>query len=409
MPLFAYKIIDANGRERRGTIESPNKATVKSKFLSEGYYITEIKERSGNQGFSFDFLRKMFSFGVKKVPLDEVAAMTRLLATLQKAKIPLVEAIDAVAQQQENPIMKDALIIIKGKMQEGYSFSKSAREFPNIFDDLFCNMIAAGEESGATDQVLMRLSGFMESQVDLKNKVKSAMTYPIVLMCVAVLVVGVLFTVVIPKLSKMFEDVKMALPLQTKILLGLSSFIGSWWWLVALLIFASVVLFKRYISTPKGELWWAKVKITAPVIGRVNRQVAISRFAETLSTLLHSGVPILNALDIVKKIIDNKILENAVSVARENIKEGESIAVPLKRSGEFPPIVIQMIAIGEQSGELEEMLETLSASYSKEVTYTMEKLTSMLEPLMIVGLAGVIGFIVFAVVMPILQLNDAVG
>jgi len=409
MPLFAYKIIDANGRERRGTIESPNKATVKSKFLSEGYYITEIKERSGNQGFSFDFLRKMFSFGVKKVPLDEVAAMTRLLATLQKAKIPLVEAIDAVAQQQENPIMKDALIIIKGKMQEGYSFSKSAREFPNIFDDLFCNMIAAGEESGATDQVLMRLSGFMESQVDLKNKVKSAMTYPIVLMCVAVLVVGVLFTVVIPKLSKMFEDVKMALPLQTKILLGLSSFIGSWWWLVALLIFAAVVLFKRYISTPKGELWWAKVKITAPVIGRVNRQVAISRFAETLSTLLHSGVPILNALDIVKKIIDNKILENAVSVARENIKEGESIAVPLKRSGEFPPIVIQMIAIGEQSGELEEMLETLSASYSKEVTYTMEKLTSMLEPLMIVGLAGVIGFIVFAVVMPILQLNDAVG
>ena len=409
MPLFAYKIIDANGRERRGTIESPNKATVKSKFLSEGYYITEIKERSGNQGFSFDFLRKMFSFGVKKVPLDEVAAMTRLLATLQKAKIPLVEAIDAVAQQQENPIMKDALIIIKGKMQEGYSFSKSAREFPNIFDDLFCNMIAAGEESGATDQVLMRLSGFMESQVDLKNKVKSAMTYPIVLMCVAVLVVGVLFTVVIPKLSKMFEDVKMALPLQTKILLGLSAFIGSWWWLVAILIFAAVVLFKRYISTPKGELWWARVKITAPVIGRVNRQVAISRFAETLSTLLHSGVPILNALDIVKKIIDNKILENAVGVARENIKEGESIAVPLKRSGEFPPIVIQMIAIGEQSGELEEMLETLSASYSKEVTYTMEKLTSMLEPLMIVGLAGVIGFIVFAVVMPILQLNDAVG
>ncbi|MBO4441012.1 type II secretion system F family protein [bacterium] len=409
MPLFAYKIIDANGREKRGTIESPNKATVKSKFLAEGYYITEIKERSGNQGFSFDFLRKMFSFGVKRVPLDEVAAMTRLLATLQKAKIPLVEAIDAVAQQQENPVMKDALIIIKGKMQEGYSFSKSAREFPNIFDDLFCNMIAAGEESGATDQVLMRLSGFMESQVDLKNKVKSAMTYPIVLMCVAVLVVGVLFTVVIPKLSKMFEDVKMALPLQTKILLGLSSFIGNWWWLVAILIFAAVVLFKRYISTPKGELWWAKVKITAPVLGRVNRQVAISRFAETLSTLLHSGVPILNALDIVKKIIDNKILENAVGVARENIKEGESIAVPLKRSGEFPPIVIQMIAIGEQSGELEEMLETLSASYTKEVTYTMEKLTSMLEPLMIVGLAGVIGFIVFAVVMPILQLNDAVG
>ncbi|MBQ3369107.1 type II secretion system F family protein [bacterium] len=409
MPLFAYKIVDANGKEKKGTIESPNKAAVKTKFLSEGYYITEISEKSGAQGFSLDFLRKMFSFGAKKVPLDEVASMTRLLATLQKAKIPLVEAIDAVAQQQENPIMKDALIIIKGKMNEGYSFSKSAREFPNIFDDLFCNMIAAGEESGATDKVLMRLAGFMESQVDLKNKVKSAMTYPIVLMIVAILVVGVLFTVVIPKLSKMFEDVKMSLPIQTKILLWLSGFIGSWWWLIALMIFGGIVAFNKYVKTPKGEIWWSRVKINAPVLGRVNRQVAISRFAQTLSTLLHSGVPILNALDIVKKIIDNKILENAVGVARENIKEGESIALPLKRSGEFPPIVIQMIAIGEQSGELEEMLETLANSYEKEVTYTMEKLTSMLEPMMIVALAGVIGFIVFSVVMPILQLNDAVG
>lgn len=408
MPLFAYKIVDANGKEKKGTIECPNKAAVKSKFLSEGYYITEISEKSANQGFSLDFLRKM-SLGTKKVPLGEVASMVRLLSTLQKAKIPLVEAIDAVAQQQENPVMKDALIIIKGKMNEGYSFSKSAREFPNIFDDLFCNMIAAGEESGATDKVLMRLAGFMESQVDLKNKVKSAMTYPIVLMCVAILVVSVLFTVVIPKLSKMFEDVRMSLPLQTKILLWLSGFIGSWWWLILIVIITAVIMFKRYIKTPKGEIWWSKVLINAPVFGKVNRQVAISRFAQTLSTLLHSGVPILNALDIVKKIIDNKVLENAVSVARENIKEGESIALPLKRSGEFPPIVIQMIAIGEQSGELEDMLETLAASYEKEVSYTIGKLTSMLEPMMIVFLAGIVGFIVFAVVMPILQLNDAVG
>jgi len=409
MPLFAYRIIDSNGKEKKGMIECPNRNAVKSKFLAEGYYITDIKEQSGGQSFSFDALKSLFPFSSRKVPLDEVASMTRLLATLQKAKIPLVEAIDAVAQQQENQTLQEALIIIKGKMNEGYSFSKSARDFPNIFDDLYCNMIAAGEESGATDKVLMRLSGFMESQVDLRNKVKSAMTYPVILMFVAVIVVGVLFTVVIPKIAKMFEDIDMALPFQTQVLIWLSGFIGDWWWLIALILVAFLIGFRKYISSGNGEKWWSRVKINMPIFGRVNRMVAVSRFAKTLSTLLHSGVPILNAMDIVKKIIDNKVLENAVATARENIKEGESIAVPLKRSGEFPPIVIQMISIGEQSGELEEMLDTLADSYEKEVSYTMERLTAMLEPIMIVLLAVGIGFIVFAVVMPILKINDAVG
>lgn len=409
MPLFAYKIIDSNGKEKKGTIECANRNAVKSKFLAEGYYITEIKEQLVSQSFSFDAIKALFPFGGNKVPLDEVASMTRLLATLQKAKIPLVEAIDAVAQQQEDKTMKEALIIIKGKMNEGYSFSRCARDFPNIFDDLYCNMLSAGEESGATDKVLTRLAGFMESQVDLRNKVKTAMTYPVILMFVAILVVGVLFTVVIPKLAKMFEDIDMALPFQTKVLIWLSGFIGNWWWLILILMIAGAIMFKKYISTEKGEYWWSKMLINMPVFGRVNRMVAVSRFAKTLSTLLHSGVPILNAMDIVKKIIDNKVLEKAVATARENIKEGESIAIPLKRSGEFPPIVIQMISIGEQSGDLEEMLDTLADSYEKEVRYTMDRLTSMLEPIMIVVLAVVIGFIVFAVVMPILKINDAVG
>jgi len=409
MPLYAYKIIDSNGKEIRGNIECANKSAVRSKFLSEGYYITEIRERSSRDGFSLGNLKGLLSFGRKKVSLDEVSSMTRLLATLQKAKIPLVESIDAVAQQQENETLKEALIIIKGKMNEGYSFSRSARDFPDIFDDLFCNMIAAGEESGATDKVLMRLAGFMESQVDLRNKVKGAMTYPIILMFVAVLVVGVLFTVVIPKLSKMFEDIEMVLPFQTQVLIWLSGFIGNWWWLIVLISIVTFIIFRKYIATKDGELKWNAFLIKMPTFGRINRMVAISRFSKTLSTLLESGVPILKALDIVKMVIDNKVLEMAVASARENIKEGESIAVPLKRSGEFPPIVIQMISIGEQSGELEEMLETLSESYEKEVRYTLDRLTAMLEPIMIVAMAVVIGFIVFAVVMPILKINDAVG
>lgn len=407
MPLYAYKIMDRAGREKKGTMEGSSRNAVKSKFQSEGWFVVEIQEKVTREGLSF--LRTIFSMKRKKVSLDEVASMTRLLATLQKARIPLVESISAVAQQQDNPRLGEVLLLVKTKMQEGYSFSRVARDFPDVFSPLYCNMIAAGEESGATEAVLLRLADFLESQMDLRNKVRSAMTYPVILFIVAILVVGMLFTVVIPKLSKMFEDVNMVLPLQTRILIWLSGMVSDWWWLMLLLAGAAFWGFNRWKKTPAGEMKWNRLLITMPIFGRLNRMVAISRFAKTLATLLTSGVPILAALDIVRRVIGNRVIEQAVAVARENIKEGESIAVPLKRSGEFPPIVIQMIAIGEKSGELEEMLETLAGSYEKEVGYSLARLTAMINPIMIVFLAVIIGFIVFAVVMPILKINEAVG
>lgn len=406
MALYAYKVIDRAGRERKGTIESTSRNAVKAKFQADGWFVVEIQEKVSREGLSL--FRTLFSMRRKKVALDEVASMTRLLATLQKARIPLVESIAAVAQQQDNPRLGEVLMLVKTKMQEGYSFSRAAKDFPDVFSPLYCNMIAAGEESGATEAVLLRLADFLESQMDLRNKVRSAMTYPVILFVVAILVVGMLFTVVIPKLSKMFEDVNMVLPLQTRILIWLSAFVSDWWWLMLLFTGAGFWWFSRWKKGAKGEIKWNRFLITMPIFGKINRMVAISRFAKTLSTLLTSGVPILSALDIVRKVIGNRIIEDAVAVARENIKEGESIAVPLKRSGEFPPIVIQMIAIGEKSGELEEMLETLAGSYEKEVGYSLERLTSMINPIMIVFLALIIGFIVFAVVMPILKINEAV-
>ena len=409
MALFSYKVIDGDGKEVKGSIEGESNNAVMLKLQANGMYIVEIKKISSRDRGNFDSFKNLTNIFKNRVSMAEISAMTRLLATLQKAKIPLDESINAVAMQQENEYLKEVMLIVKDKIREGYSFSKSAREFPKVFDDLFCNMIAAGEKSGATDKVLLRLADFMESQVDLKNKVKGAMTYPLVLMGVAVMVVGVLFTVVIPKLAKMFEDIDMALPFQTRVLIWLSGFIGSWWWLIVIVSVAGYYIFSKYIKTEKGELWWARILLIMPQFGRVNRMVAISRFAKTLSTLLTAGVPILTAFDIVKQVIGNKVLENAVFAARENIKEGESIAVPLKRSGEFPPIVIQMIAIGERSGELEDMLEMLADSYEKEVRYILDRLTALLEPIMIISLAVVVGFIVFAVVLPILQINDAVG
>ncbi len=407
MPLFAYKVVDKSGKEKKGSIEGESKSAVKQKLVSQGLFVTEIKEKTLKKTSQFSSLKDLIP--LKRVSSDEIASMTRLLATLQKAKIPLVESIDAVARQQENQRLKDVLLSIEEKMTQGYSFSKSAREFPEIFDNLYCNMIAAGEQSGATDKVLVRLADFMEAQGDLKNKVRSAMTYPVILLVIAIMVIGVLFTVVIPKLSKMFEDIDMVLPFQTRVLIWLSGFVGNWWWLILIAGIGGFFGFKKYIKTEKGSVKWNKFLLTMPIFGKVNRMIAISRFSKTLATLLDSGVPILSAFDIVRKVIGNKILEEAIAKARENIKEGESIALPLKRSGEFPPIVIQMIAIGERSGELETMLETLANSYEKEVSFTLDRLTSMIEPFMIVMLAVIVGFIVFAVVMPIIKINDAVG
>ncbi|HNT27415.1 MAG TPA: type II secretion system inner membrane protein GspF [bacterium] len=407
MALYAYRIMDRDGHERKGTIEGSSRNAVKAKFQADGWFVVDIREKASREGLSL--FRTVFSMRRKKVAIEEVASMTRLLATLQKARIPLVESIAAVAQQQDNPRLGEVLMLVKTKMQEGYSFSRAARDFPEVFSPLYCNMIAAGEESGATEAVLLRLADFLESQMDLRNKVRSAMTYPIILFVVAIMVVALLFTVVIPKISKMFEDVNMILPLQTRILIWISGTVGSYWWLILLVAVAGYAGFHRWKKTPAGEEKWNRLLITAPIFGRINRMVAISRFAKTLSTLLTSGVPILAALDIVRKVIENRVIENAVAAARENIKEGESIAVPLKRSGEFPPIVIQMIAIGEKSGELEEMLETLAGSYEKEVRYSLERLTATINPIMIVFLALVIGFIIFAVVMPILKINEAVG
>jgi len=409
MPLFSYKVIDANGKEKKGNIEGESKNSIKNKFQSEGLFVSEIIEKHSRESFKFSNFASIIQFSSRKANVGEVASMTRLLATMLKANVPLVESINAVAEQQENPHLKETLMLVKQKLQEGYSFSKAAKDFPDVFSSLYCNMLAAGEESGALDKVFVRLSDFLESQVELRNKVKSAMTYPIVLMVFALIAVSALFIVVIPQLSSMFKQMQIDLPPQTRFIIWLSSLFSDYWYIMLTLIGAIIFFVFRYIKSEKGMLKWHRMLITMPIFGKVNRMVAISRFSKTLSTLLTAGVPILGALDIVKRVIDNKILENAIATTRENVKEGESIAVPLKRSGEFPPIVTNMIAIGEKSGELEEMLETIADSFEKEVNYTLSKLTSLLEPVMLVALGLMIGFIIYAVIMPIFQMNEQIG
>jgi general secretion pathway protein F len=269
-------------------------------------------------------------------------------------------------------------------------------------------MIRAGESSGALDVVLVRLADFTESQAQLRNKILAAMLYPAIMVVVGIAIVGILFVVVIPKVTKIFEDMNVALPWTTRILIGVSSFARDFWYVVLVALPLLVLGVRRFVHTPRGRAWWDRTQLRAPVFGELIRMLALSRFAKTLATLLASGVPLLTAMDIVKNIVSNTLLAGVIDNARDAIREGESIAAPLKRSGQFPPLVYHMIAIGERSGQLEEMLRNVAKSYEAQVEMRIGALTSLLEPVMIVAMGGGVAFIVFSILMPIMQLNTFV-
>ena len=270
-------------------------------------------------------------------------------------------------------------------------------------------MIRAGESSGALDVVLVRLADFTESQARLRSKVMGALTYPAAMAVVGGAIMLILFTVVIPKITKIFEDTQVTLPWTTKILMAVATFVSGWWWALLLLAAAGFWGFLRWKETPTGRGRWDRFKLTVPIFGRLIRTIAIGRFSRTLATLLKSGVPLLSAMDIVRNIVGNVRLAEVIDQARQAIQEGESIAAPLKRSGEFPPLVHHMVAIGERSGSLEEMLGNVADAYEDQVETTVSALTSLMEPLMIVVMGAVVAFIVFSVLMPILQINTLAG
>jgi general secretion pathway protein F len=298
---------------------------------------------------------------------------------------------------------------VRERVNEGASLADALGDHPKVFAPLYVNMIRAGESSGTLDVVLSRLADFTEYQVRLRSKVMGAMMYPIIMMVVGVIIVSVLFVVVVPKIRKIFDRLESSLPLPTEVLIGVSTFVSNYWWLLLLVVGTGTVLFLRFIRSEKGREKWDRFVLRVPVFGPLVRMVAIARFTKTLGTLLSSGVPLLTALDIVKNVLNNKLLEKVVEEARVSIQEGESIAGPLKRSKQFPPLVTHMIAIGEKSGELEAMLANVASAYDQQVESKVNTLTSLLEPIMIVAMGGVVGFIVFSILLPILKMNQALG
>ncbi|MBN1946131.1 MAG: type II secretion system inner membrane protein GspF [Bradymonadales bacterium] len=411
MPVFDYTGLTPSGKRVRGSQDAENPRKLREILKSRGVFLLEHAEGSEDRIGGGTGLRREVDLGQlfrSRISSMELAMLTRQLATLQRAGVPLLESLTAVVEQVDHPRLKRVLSDIRRRVNEGSSFGNALKEHPKVFSDLYVNMVRAGESSGNLDLVLEKLTEFLDSQADLRGKIMSALYYPLVMLVLGTGVLTFLFIYVIPKVTAIFQDQKRALPLLTRILIGFTTFISNpinFLLLVALAVLA-VVLFRKWKRTERGHYRWDKLLLKMPIAGPTLRMVAVARFAGTLGTLLASGVPLLSAMDIVKEILANRRLVEVVDQVRTNVREGDSIAAPLKRSGEFPPIVVHMIAIGERTGRLESMLESVSDAYNRQVANRMRALTSLLEPLMIVLMGLIVAFIVFAILVPIMRIGQ---
>lgn len=405
MAAFEYRGLDKAGKEVKGVRDADNEKSLRSALKREGIYLTKVGKGKvkGGSGLSKEV---DFAQYFEKIKPQDVAILTRQLATLVKAGIPLVEALGAVTEQIEKPKLRRVISKIKQDVSEGSTLAGAVAKHPEAFTPLFPNMIRAGEASGTLDSVLARLAEFTEASVKLRQKVKGAMMYPIIMVVVGGLILTGMFIYVIPQITQIFADTGQELPWVTRMVIFMSDFMRDYALIVFGLLIAAVIGFRRWKKTEKGATKWDRVKLRFPVFGPLFLMIGVARFTKTLATLLRSGVPLLTALDICKAVLENRVLVAVVEDTRVSVKEGANLADPLKRSGRFPTMVTHMIAIGERSGALDEMLEVVAESYEAQVEAKISGLTTLLEPIMILGMGVTVGIIVFAVLMPILQMNS---
>lgn len=474
MAVFEYSgLVALSGKQVRGFRDADNAKLLRAVLKREGVLLVHAAEDTrGKAGATRNI--DLFAF-LQRVTVGDVAMMTRQLATLVVAGIPLVEAVAALTDQVEKAELKRVLTQVRDRLNEGTSLAKALEPHPQIFPPLYVNMVGAGEASGTLETVLERLSDFMEDQAKLRSKVSAALAYPVLMLLIGTGLITLMMIAVVPKVTAIFQSLDHALPWYTSVLIfvadvvssnqtlgfvltvlsvalvrraiavgsaakaaqragqipksdtgavvvaamptlaiGIGAFLVESWF--ALLVGCAlggaagffVARFQGFLATPAGRLWRDTVFLRLPLFGTLVRMVAVARFSRTLSTLLRSGVPLLRAMDIVKNVLGNAKLQKVIESAIGSIREGESIAQPLKRSGDFPPIVTHMIAVGEKSGQLEQMLENVARAYDTQVETRIQAMTSLLEPLIIVVMGAAVGFIAFSILMPLIQMNDFV-
>lgn len=398
MALWNYKAVNQTGKEISGTLEAPKKEDIERILLKRKLRVVKISKKPKE-------LSIKIGTGINN---QDVSRFTRQFSAMNSAGLPLLQCLDILKEQAENPNMKDVLKKIAAKIQGGSGLAESLAMHPKVFPELYCHMVAAGEAGGILDSILLRLAEYQESAERLRRKIKGAMMYPIIVMIVAVVVVAVLLLFVVPIFAKMFAAGGKELPAPTKIVMGMSDFLKDYILFIIIAVIGGIVGLKQYYKTASGRYNMDKIKLKLPGIGMLETKSCVARFTRTLGTLLSSGVSIIDALQVTGKTSGNRVLERGVMKTVESISGGNTIADPLKETEIFPPMVIQMIAVGEKTGGLPDMLLKVSDFYDEEVDAAVEAMTSMIEPLIIVFLGVVIGGLLVAMYMPMFSLADTV-
>lgn len=404
MPKFSWEGKTRTGQAQKGEMEASNEAAVMAQLRRQGIMPSKIRER----GKGLDVELKIPGFE-PKITTKDLVVFTRQFATMIDAGLPLVQCLDILSRQQPNRTFKKILSQVKESVESGSTFADALKKHPKAFDELYVNLVAAGEVGGILDTILNRLAAYIEKALKLKKQVKSAMTYPATIIGIAVVVIAVILIFVIPAFEKMFKDFGGALPMPTQVVINLSNFIQHYILVIIGGIVAFIFIVKRIYATPKGRDKMDAWALKLPIFGILIRKVAVAKFTRTLGTMISSGVPILDGLEIVAKTAGNKVVEKAIYKVRQSISEGKTIAEPLEKSGVFPAMVCQMIAVGEQSGAIDTMLNKIADFYDDEVDDAVANLTAMMEPLLMLFLGTTVGGLVIAMYLPIFKIAGTVG
>jgi len=407
MPVYEYKALDSAGKDVKGIIDAESEAQARTKLRSAGKYPVTIKRSKGRakEGGRKGGSIRLF----ERVRTEEVLVFTRQLATLVGAGIPLVQALSSLIEQTSNPALKRVIAEIRENVNEGSTLTKALSNHPKLFSSIYVNMVRAGEASGSLDVVLERLAEFGEKQQVLKARLQAALVYPIIMAVIGAGILFILVTYVVPNVTQVFGEMGQVLPWPTQFLIDLSGFFKRYWWLVLGGLVLMIYGFRYLVSLPFGRSAWDLLKLKFPIIGPVVRKVLLARFASTLGSLLNSSVELMTSMHIVKTLIDNVHVAAVIEEAMDHVEKGKSMTVALSQSPWFPPMYVQMIAVGEQSGNLEGMLEKVATSYEREVETAILGMTSLIEPIMIVGMGVAVGFVVLSILLPIFEMNQMVG
>ncbi len=408
MPVYEYKALDRNGKNRKGIIDAEGIVAARAKLRSSGKYPVSIKELPAKS-------KKKERGGLgsitifERVTSEEVIVFTRQLATLLGAGIPLVGSLNSLIEQTTNLTFKKVISQIKESVNEGNTLTNSLADHPKLFSNIYVNMIRAGEASGSLDVVLMRLSDFGEKQEHLKGRIKAALIYPVFMAIIGIGILFVLIAYIVPNITQVFLDMDRVLPLPTRLLIQLSDFLKIFWWVILLLCVGLYVAFNFFIKSSYGRELWDLVKLKVPIIGPVAQKIILARFASTLGSLLESSVALIASMNIVNTIVNNTQVGKVIEDMIEEVRKGKSMSASLAASPWFPPMFVQMVSVGEQSGELEVMLKKVAEAYEREVETAIIGMTSLIEPVMIAGMGGVVFFVVLSILLPIFEMNLMIG